>query len=420
MGIDGVYTVSIVKERSVVSRAELGRSSFYDFDDEIGIRQLALVVLKRWKVIASIVVSVAVAVALVNTYVLTPSYENSAVVFFSNPDSVVDFSFDAFQALASSPAVMAQVVRETRVDMSVSQLATRFSFKSDDGMSLLTASIKVDDPNLALRLIEAWIAAIRAETHRFMQDRLADRKALAEANYLTQREALLRAEEALVQFDREHALRVMEIELQRDISLLAAEEQRLETLRGLAIPADEATVRVLLELLAEEEAVLNRGLLTETQRTGELQFTVINPSYVEIRQRLTALESTLAANRRLVEALEESLPLLRVRVDEAYSTLTDLKIQRERLQRDVEEARNLFQAARAERDHILTVERQLPHVSRIDVVSEPVFSDRPVAPRKMLNLVIGVMLALVISVFGVLIAEWWRGGRAEPSEHVLR
>lgn len=193
MGIDGVYTVSIVKERSVVSRAELGRSSFYDFDDEIGIRQLALVVLKRWKVIASIVVSVAVAVALVNTYVLTPSYENSAVVFFSNPDSVVDFSFDAFQALASSPAVMAQVVRETRVDMSVSQLATRFSFKSDDGMSLLTASIKVDDPNLALRLIEAWIAAIRAETHRFMQDRLADRKALAEANYLTQREALLRA-----------------------------------------------------------------------------------------------------------------------------------------------------------------------------------------------------------------------------------
>lgn len=212
----------------------------------------------------------------------------------------------------------------------------------------------------------------------------------------------------------------MEIELQRDISLLAAEEQRLETLRGLAIPADEATVRVLLELLAEEEAVLNRGLLTETQRTGELQFTVINPSYVEIRQRLTALESTLAANRRLVEALEESLPLLRVRVDEAYSTLTDLKIQRERLQRDVEEARNLFQAARAERDHILTVERQLPHVSRIDVVSEPVFSDRPVAPRKMLNLVIGVMLALVISVFGVLIAEWWRGGRAEPSEHVLR
>ena len=402
-----------------MSKAEIDRPSLYDFEDEIDLRELAAVIVKQWKVIAAIVVLVGVAVTVVNTYFLTPIYQSSATVSFSNSPTG-DLSFEAFQALASSPSVMSQVIRDTRVDMSVPELTGRFSFQPANGTPLLTASVKVDDPQLAVRLVEAWIVAVQSETHRFMQGRLADRKALAEANYLAQREALLIAEDTLAQFDREHPIGVLELELQRDIAQLVADEQRLENLRDAAIPADEAAVQVLMELLAAEEMFLDGGLLAETQRTGELQFAAVNPAYVEIRQRLTALESTLAANRRRVEALEESLPHLRQRVNETNLMLTNLKIQRERLQRDVEEARKLFEAARTERDQVLALERQLPQMARIDVVAEPVFSDRPVAPSKMLNLALGIMLALMISVFGVLVAEWWRGDQRRASGNVLR
>src|SRR5690606_39594058 len=68
--------------------------------------------------------------------------------------------------------------------------------------------------------------------------------------------------------------------------------------------------------------------------------------------------------------LEQELPSLRARVDEARATLIDAKLQRERLVRDLEETRALLEAARLERDEIIALERQLPIRSRVEVTSE--------------------------------------------------
>src|SRR5690606_40371398 len=68
----------------------------------------------------------------------------------------------------------------------------------------------------------------------------------------------------------------------------------------------------------------------------------------------------------------------------------------------------LLEAARLERDEIMALQRQLPIRSRMEVISEPMLPDSPVAPRKMLNLALGAMLGGMIAVFGVILAEWWR------------
>src|SRR5690606_29897885 len=190
------------------------------------------------------------------------------------------------------------------------------------------------------------------------------------------------------------------------IAKLVADERLLETLKNATIPANEAMMAALKEALDEENVTLDGGVLV--QPTGEVQVRPLNPTYLELRQQLVALESTLATDRRRVELLEQELPSLRARVDEARANLIDAKLQRERLVRDLEEARALFEAARLERDEIIALERQLPTRSRVEVISEPMLPDSPVSPRKMLNVGLGAMLGGMIAVFGVLLAEWWR------------
>jgi Uncharacterized protein involved in exopolysaccharide biosynthesis len=390
-----------------VSKSEV-RPDYYAYiaDDEIDLRELATILVRQWKVIVAVVAAVVSAVAVMNAYFIPPTYESSAVVQFRTDNAALGLDFRAFQALSASPSVMMEVGKSTGVDWSVVQVSERFRFKEENNAPILTVTAKAQDPQTAVRLVQAWIEAVRAETQRRMASRLADQKGVVEANYQAAMDRMAMVEESLARFDQEFPISLMEAQLERDIAKLVADERLLETLKNATIPANEAMMAALKEALDEENVTLDGGVLV--QPTGEVQVRPLNPTYLELRRQLVALESTLATDRRRVELLEQELPSLRARVDEARATLIDAKLQRERLVRDLEEARALLEAARLERDEIIALERQLPTRSRVEVISEPMLPDSPVAPRKMLNLALGAMLGGMIAVFGVLLAEWWR------------
>lgn len=380
----------------------------FDLVDEIDLRQFAITILRQWKVIAGMVALVVATVAVVNTYVLSPIYESSAVVMFRNDQTALDIDFHAFQALSSSPAVMSEVGRRTGSDWSIADMTRHFDFKADNKAPMMTVTVRAGDPRLTVGLVNAWIDAVRAETLHTMESRLMHAKNIVEENFRSHMEALLEAENALAAFDREHPIALMQVQLQRNIQKLVADEQLLVTLKDSTIPTNEATAAALREVLTQENATIDSNLLVPSPITGDMQFKQLNPTYVELRQRLTALESSLAADRRRVELLEESLPAFRAQVNEANTALIDARLQRERLERGLVEARALFEEARTERDEILGLERQLKDLSRVVVISGPVLPDRPVSPRKMLNLAVGAMLGFMVAVSGVLVAEWWR------------
>src|SRR5690606_31379682 len=345
-----------------------------------------MILVRQWKVIAAVVAAVVSAVAVMNAFFIPPTYESSAVVQFRTDNAAVGLDFRAFQALSASPSVMMQVSRLSGVDWSVGQVSDRFGFKEQNNAPILTVTAKAQDPQTAVRLVQAWIEAVRAETIRRMQNRLADQKGVVDANYQAAMDQIATAEEALARFDQEFPISLMEVQLERDIAKLVADERLLETLKNTTIPANEAKMAALEEALDEENVTLDGGVLVQPSTTGEIQVPLLNPTYLELRQQLVALESTLATDRRRVELFEQELPSLRARVDEERANLIDAKLQRERLVRDLEEARALFEAARLERDEIIALERQLPTRSRVEVISEPMLPDSPVAPRKMLNL----------------------------------
>ena len=382
-------------------------------EDGIDYRVLVTMIIRRWKTVIGTVVLVVAIVGVLNTFFIPPTFESSTVVAFRNDDVALEIDFYAFQALSSSPTVMKEVLRITGVEIPISELLERFDFEADTDARLMRIKVRAEDPYLAEELANAWIVAVQSEVARAMRNRLSELRSIVEANYDAALQALTVLEDSLAIFDSEYPISVMEARLQRDSQKLVSDEGRLENLRSL-IPVNEATVDALKEVLNQESATFDSVYLLQSAAAQDVLLTQLNPTYLDARRRVAELESALVADRMRIKLLEEELPGLQARVVEAGTELVNAKLQRERLVRSINDARSRLEATRRERDEVLALERQLSGRSRVDVISVPFVPDRPIAPRKLFNLVLGALLGFMIAVVGVLASEWWksRGGVA--------
>jgi len=375
-------------------------------DEEIDLRELVRLLIQHWKAIAGVLMVFVAAAFILNTFVLTPTYESYAVVTFRNADLGLDLP--VLRALASSPAVMTEIQRQVGFEGQLGELAERFEFVVESSGSLFTVKAQSDDPRHAELLVRAWIAAVESQVSQALEGRLAQQVSNAEANFSAARAALSEAEEALAAFDREHSLDLMEARLWRDKQKLVSDEATLENLKTLAIPTKEATLGALREALNQESAAVESSPSLPGVTANGAVLTQLNPTYFELRRQVSELESSLAADRVRVEVLERELADLRVRVADADRELLEAKLERTRLAREVSEARSLFEAARQEWEEALALKRRLETRPYVQVVSEPTLPDRPVSPRKMLNLALAAVLGSMVGVFGVLFIQWWK------------
>lgn len=382
-------------------------SANYGATSDIGLYFVAGALLRRWKTVIGVVALIVAATAVCTEFFVSRTYESTAVVAFRNNDPALVVDFAAFQALASSPTVLEEIVRKMDINKSVAGLRGQLRFAADPAAQQVRVSARANDAHTAVGIIDAWIDVMQVEVRRIMEDRLADYGRITEANYSAALEALTALEDSLVTFDLEHPLELMGARAQRDTRKLVADEEKLASLRS-SIIIGETTIAALNEALSRQEVAL------DVPASGDLLWQIM-AAQQEIKWRLATLEGDLAANRRLVELLESELPALEARVVEANKEIANARLQRERLVRSVKETETMAEAVRRERDKILALERELPHRSRIEVISPPILPDQPVSPRKMFNLALSAVLGVLVAVFGVLVAEWWKSASGRHS-----
>lgn len=374
-------------------------------DDVIDLREVAAALLRHWRTISGVTLLSALVAFALSAFVIPPAYESSAVVVFRNTNPRFGIDFPAFQALASSPAVMEKVRQNAGIDGNIADLRRQFRFQADTPAPMLTVAVKAGDPYLAERLVHSWIEAMRSEVASMMMASVSEQLAVTESNNQAASALLFAAEEALLAFDREHPLDLMTARLDRLKDRLVKDEQALRDLTESVIPTKEATLESLQRSLSQESPML--GALAWSALEG-VSITQLNPTYFELRRQVAELESALAADRLRAEILEEELAELRRRVTEAANELIRARLERERLVRELNDARSLFDATRRERDEILRLQRQLADRSRVEVVWDPVLPESPVSPRKALNAALASVLGAMAGIFGALLAEWWK------------
>lgn len=394
--------------------------------EEIDLWELIFVLRKRFKVVAASFLLAVIIAAFVSFFILPPVYESSVVVSFPEIERV-GTTVDGYNELAQSHPVFLNVKNLLGFGKDIEALRSHYEFqltkikRNDETESgLLTVTALTKTPELSLQYCNAWLESFYKQTLLFMQRKLEREKNLA-VEVLNQRtQELTEAEEALGAFDRKNPISLKEAELKVIEDELVQGEKRLRELQ-MTLLTDQARLEFLEGTLAKERETLDKSaggtVLPSSSAAGvtSTNVTILNPVYLNISQDLAATRTRLVTNRKEIESLKEHIASLQEKVNQLRGNIISWKIERERLLRNQSEAKKLYADARGEYEYYLQIEPNLPALARSRLVSEPSLPEKPVAPRKKLNIVIAGFLGLFVGVMLVFLQEWYESAKQKHS-----
>lgn len=138
-----------------------------------------------------------------------------------------------------------------------------------------------------------------------------------------------------------------------------------------------------------------------------------NPVYQQVETEMLKAESDLASKDKGLAALRRSLEDVAgniQKLDEGSNRLHSLE-------RDVEiNEKNYRSYLEKYEDARISADLNQQKIANISVVQSPDVSDKPVRPRKALNLVVGTLMAAVTALFVALIAEYFSQTFSRPDQ----
>lgn len=403
-------------------------------EEEIDLREYVLVLLRHWKWIVGAPLVAAIA-ALVVSFLLPPTYEATALVAVTRPRYVMQFdprietlnniqpAYKAYPELAVSDEVLQELLAQLnplpeKIE-AMEDLREMVKAKSGADPSVVLLAVRYRDPREAARIANLWAEIFVRRANEIYGSSGESQLQLYE-DQLQRAEAKLKAaQEALVEFQSRNLESVLQNELdsyrqmqadyladQRRIAYIIQDiwalreqlarwpaDQSLSladqlTALFLQIRAFEAHASAPIELQVDSAASLSNKSPAEQIAFLDEWVRILQEKSAEIDGRLAELEpKILALQQQLQEIRNEEDQLTRTR-DIARETCITLA-------RKVEEVR---------------IAAEDP-VGEVQLASRAAVPEKPASPRKLLNTAVAGVLGLMLSIFGVFIAEWWREGK---------
>lgn len=393
------------------------------WEDEIDLRTLLEVILRRKNLIIGLIIVAMGAAALLSFFVLPSVYESQVVVQL-RPDggSDTDLSLDALSALALSPVVLDDVRASLPGGASTEQLRRVYEVKLDANARLLYVSGQAGTAAEAYQLVDRWEEAFSASVIRHGSSLITARATTAGLALQRRQADFDGARERLRSFESEQMLDIMSSRLSLLERDLTDSEARLRTLTQLSIPEDEERLAFLQAQLAEQTRTwqLGDGTLPVALPDGAgglvLSGTILNPVYLQLSEDIAQVSQRLAANKALATALSSFVLEVPLEITALRREVAQLRNERERLIRDVAVEESLLEQAEEEY-HTWLRRTGEAEALRPVVVSEPTFPTSPVAPRKLLNIALAAFLAAFVGVGIAFLMEIWHSGNRRVERH---
>ncbi len=404
-------------------------SEWSPYEDEIDLRQYVLLLLRFWYWPVGAAVLAALAAALVSLFVLTPTYEATALATVAQPIYVVrldpetgepraEIAQKSLPQLAMSDDVLQAVLARVPApwpDFTLAQLKGSVSAKSGSDPGLVELRVSSPDPAWAAQAANAWAELFVEHANRIYGESTQQVTALEQqlADAAARRET---AEQALVEFQGRNELSVLNARLG---DVRQAYNQRLARRRQLAIIAKD--VQGLRDLVAAQPP--NAPVYLGDELTGLfLQVQVfnaggtsiqlqLNPAEVE-RQRTTGeltrfLDQLLVTIDAKSQALESELEGLNAEILALQQRIQAVEAEKRKLEEQVELARQTYEAV-AQKLEEARLATQLP-AGTFKVASLAAVPEEPVSPKPLLNTLLAGVLGGMLGVAGVFVAEYLRG-----------
>jgi len=407
-------------------------------EEEIDLREYILVLLKHWKWIAGVTL-VAAVVALVVSFLLPPTYEATALLAVTRPRYVMQFDpriapvesvssaviqppYKAYPELASSDEVLQELLAQLNPRLekveTVEDLRELIKAKSGTDQSLVILTVRWKDPEEAAEVANLWAEILVRRANEIYGSAGESQFQFYQQQLQRAEEELRTAEEALVAFQARNQESILEHQLgsrrQMHADYLAAQREIayiIQDIRGLREqlsrqPADQSVgLSDQLTVLFLEIKAFNAHASAPIQLQVDSAATLSDKSLAEqiafLDELVRVLEEKSAEIEGQISALEPEILALQQQLQEVYT-------ENDRLTRARDVARETYitLARKVEEQRIAAED----NTGDVRIASRAAAPEEPASPRKLLNTAVAGVLGLMLSVFGVFMAEWWRAG----------
>lgn len=385
--------------------------------EEISLRELIEILIKRKNIIIGITVFAVLVSGILSYFILSPQYEAKMVLMTSNltdqiqnieangngnVSKVLDaisqypsMNQETYRQQIKTPAVMAKTIEDLKLEdeYSIESLASKISLEAVKDTELITIKMQHNDPEKAANIInkvgENFISVVESNAKERASKTSENIKEQMEVEKKKYDEALVELKEFLSQ---PRTADELQLELNAKLEQITFFKTQLNEL-SIRKDALESAVQV-----AENEPSQG-GNLTIRQTSG--MNLIFDDSAKTLKVELAEVKASM-------ESIEGKIAEMQKGIETLQTELQDKQHEKSLVEQKVNIAQTTYEAFVKKYEELKVTESSKIGEASITVISRAFPSTRPVAPRKALNVAISLVLGLMVGVFIAFFQEYWQ------------
>ena len=418
-------------------------------EQEISLRELIEVLLKRKKMIIGITTLAVLVSAIVSFFILDPVYETRMVLMASNfseklqpsqlkgegIDNILSnlsqypsMTMDTYKEQVKAPRVMRETIEELGLEgmYDIESLAKAITLETIPNTNLLNIKMQAKDPELAARIVNT----VGTKFVAFVSDKAKEQATTTSAYIETQIEvekeqlekALVELKDFLAQPQGVHEL-TQEVEaklllLTEYKTSLIQEELQSEVLQQ-SVNKVKSELKNEDRLITTEKSILEDSILTDVVKEkidGNIENIAgirvnneeVNPVHIALKEKEAEISVELTQSQTKIQMLKTQIEDIQKQVEELQINLAEKQHEARLIEQKVNIAQNTYDAFTRKHEELRVTESAQVGESNMIVVSKAYPTTTPVAPRKALNVAIAGMLGIMVGVFAAFFIEYWQ------------
>lgn len=383
--------------------------------EEISLRELIEILIKRKKLIAIITATAILIAALFSFFILKPTYEAEMILMASNVsenltsgaintgnlENMLDalskyptMSIETYRQQITTPEVMEKTIKDLNLEgeYTIDSLADKIKLETIKDTNLIRIKMENTDPEKAAAIVNKVGENFTQVVSENIKERATSSSEYVKAQMEKEKEyyeeALLEQKELLSQ---PRGASELSLELNGKLEKITEYKNQLYDL-NIRKSALEAAIKT-------SEATSSRGSSIILNRES---------GNILIDDSTKLLKIELAEVQGAIDKINESIETLQDEIEELQVELQEKKHQEDIVNQKVELARQTYEAFMRKYEELRVTESAEIGESNITVISRAYPPTKPVGPRKALNLAIATTLGLMTGVFAAFFIEYWQ------------
>lgn len=428
-------------------------------EEEISLRELIEIMLRGKRIIIAITVIAMLVSGILSFFVISPTYEARSTLMVSplvqkNPppgqDSAYDtllsylsqypqMSLETYRVQVTNPHILNQVIKDldlNKEEYNLNTLREMINVEAIKDTNLIRIAVKDHDPEMAARISNTLAPKYVDFLSKTLQEQMGKSATFLQTQMEEEQKNLDAATEELKNFmAKPQSVNELQKDIDAKLELITEFKTKL-----IELDVEEKAVRASLESaktrLAKEPKFLDlqKSIVDDPTmaglaagKTGSMSDALgltmnsqeINSNYIMLNAKVADLEVHLAGIVSQRTALASNIQQTQTELESLQAILAKKQTEYNRLQQQFTIAQDTYNTFLQKYQEARITTSSKIGDANIMVVSPAIVPDRPVAPRKALNVAIAMVLGLMVGVFTVFFMDYWKNSEEPKSAKIL-